>query len=304
MLPFQGKLLAMTAEVQLLDEDVVAAFPEYEITTPRLGEGTFKAAFLASTGEESFVLKILLGSGDSGPDEEVVLDQRFIREIQVMAALDSPRIVKLHTPVSTRSIGNSLKVWYGEPHYSGGSLDAVMANRSLSRREVTDLAFHLLEGLNSLESAGIVHRDIKPGNICQTGEGGFVLLDLGIAQVLSMDPLTQTGAVSPKTNPYAAPEQFMARGQTSIDTRTDLFAVGIVLFEAITGRHPFLVSNRMSFDDYFHRLMNHQPGRLAGHDCSSALQAVIDRCLAGRQNRRFRNAAQALNHLKELEPTL
>lgn len=294
----------MTAEVQLLDEDVVAAFPEYEITTPRLGEGTFKAAFLASTGEESFVLKILLGSGDSGPDEEVVLDQRFIREIQVMAALDSPRIVKLHRPVSTRTIGNSVKVWYGEPHYSGGSLDTVMANRKLSRREITDLAFHLLEGLQSLESAGIVHRDIKPGNICQTGVGGFVLLDLGIAQVVSMDPLTQTGAVSPKTNPYAAPEQFMPRGQTSIDARTDLFAVGIVLFEAITGRHPFLVSKAMSFDDYFHRLTNHQPGQLAGHDCSSALQTVIDRCLAGRQNRRFRNAAQALNQLKELEPTL
>ncbi len=84
----------MTAEVQLLDEDVVAAFPEYEIATPRLGEGSFKAAFLASSGEDSFVLKILLGSGDSGPGEEVVLDQRFIREIQVMAELDSPRIEK------------------------------------------------------------------------------------------------------------------------------------------------------------------------------------------------------------------
>lgn len=294
----------MTAKALLLDEDVVAAFPEYEIATPRLGEGSFKAAFLASSGEESFVLKILLGGGDAGPDEEVVLDQRFIREIQVMAALDSPRIVKLHTPVSTRRIGNSVKVWYGEPHYSGGSLDSVMASRKLSKGEVTDLAFHLLEGLHSLESAGIVHRDIKPGNICQTGTGGFVLLDLGIAQVMSLDPLTETGAVSPKTNPYAAPEQFMARGQTSIDARTDLFAAGIVLFEAVTGRHPFLESAAMSFDAYYPRLMNHQPGQLSEHDCDPALQTVIDRCLAARQNRRFRNVAQALNHLKELESAL
>lgn len=294
----------MTAEIPLLDADVVAAFPEYEITTPRLGEGSFKAAFLASADQESFVLKILLGSGDSGPGEEVVLDQRFIREIQVMAELDSPRIVKLHTPVSTRRIGKSVKVWYGEPHYSGGSLDSVMADRKLSKCETKDLALHLLEGLHSLESAGIVHRDIKPGNICQTGDGGFVLLDLGIAQVLSLDPLTQTGAVSPKTNPYAAPEQFMARGQTSIDARTDLFAAGIVLFEAVAGRHPFLESATMSFDTYFRRLTNHQPGQLAAHDCDSALQTVIDRCLAGRQNRRFRNVAQALNHLKELESAL
>ena len=151
--PRSAKLLDMTAEVQLLDDDVVAAFPEYEITTPRLGEGSFKAAFLATSGEESFVLKILLGGDDSGPGEEVVLDQRFIREIQVMAALDSPRIVKLHTPVSTRRIGGSVKVWYGEPHYSGCSLDSVMASRKLSKSEVRDLAFHLLEGLHSLEAA-------------------------------------------------------------------------------------------------------------------------------------------------------
>lgn len=294
----------MTAEIPLLDADVVAAFPEYEITTPRLGEGSFKAAFLASAGDETFVLKILLGSGDLGPGEEVVLDQRFIREIQVMASLDSPRIVKLHTTVSTRRIGNSVKVWYGEPHYSGGSLDTVMAGRKLSKSEITDLAFHLLEALHALEAAGIVHRDIKPGNICQTGDGGFVLLDLGIAQVMSLDPLTQTGVVSPKTNPYAAPEQFMARGQMSIDARTDLFAAGIVLFEAVAGKHPFLESATMPFDTYVQRLTSHQPGQLAAYDCDSALQTVIDRCLAGRQNRRFRNAAQALNQLKELESAL
>lgn len=293
----------MTTEVQLLDDDVVAAFPEYEVTTPRLGEGTFKAAFLASAGDDSFVLKILLSGSDSGADEEVVLDQRFIREIQVMSALDSPRIVKLHTPVSARKIGNSVRVWYGEPHYSGGSLDAVMASRNLSATEVKDLAVHLLEGLHALERAGIVHRDIKPGNICLTGDGEFVVLDLGIAKVLSMDPITQTGAISPMTNPYAAPEQFMARGQTVVDARTDLFAAGIVLFEAVTGKHPFLESKTMSFNDYFDRLTKHQPGQLANYGCDAALQSVIDRCLAGRQNRRFRTVGQALEHLKGTEAT-
>ncbi|WP_081709877.1 serine/threonine-protein kinase [Arthrobacter sp. 35W] len=287
----------MTAELQLLDTDVVAAFPEYKISIPRLGQGTFKAAFLASDGDETFVLKILFGEDDSDSGEEVVLDQRFIREIQAMAQLDSPRIVKLHMPVETRDIGNSLKAWYAEPHYSGGSLDSIFLNRRLQRNEICNLAIHLLEGLQALEAASIVHRDVKPGNICQAGNGDFVLLDLGIAQVMSLDPLTQTGAFSPRTNPYAAPEQFQVRGQTSIDSRTDMFAAGIVLFEAITGRHPFLEEN-MTFGAYYDRLTNHQPGQLSNHDCSPALQSVIDRCLAARQNRRFRNVNQALTELE------
>ncbi|UKA62406.1 serine/threonine-protein kinase [Arthrobacter sp. FW306-04-A] len=294
----------MTAGAKLLDEDVVAAFPEFEIATPRLGEGSFKAAFLASSGDETFVVKILLGSEDSDTDEEVVLDQRFIREIKVMAELDSSRIVKLHLPVETRKIGRSVKVWYAEPHYAGGSLDSIFASRKLSKREIVVLALHLFEGLRALEVAGIIHRDVKPGNICQTADGGFVLLDLGIAQVLSLEPLTATNAVSPRTNRYAAPEQFVARGQTSIDARTDLFAAGIVLFEAVTGRHPFFEGESMSFDSYYRRLTSHQPGQLSDEDCDPALQVVIDRCLAARQNRRFRTVGQALNHLRELEPSL
>lgn len=294
----------MTDGVKLLDDDVIAAFPEFQISTPRLGQGTFKAAYLASSEDETFVVKILLGGGDPGADEEeVVFDQRFIREIEIMAQLDSPRIVKLHKPVDTRRIGDSIKLWYAEPHYGGGSLDSVLANGRLSTAELKMLASHLFEGLYALERAGIIHRDIKPGNICRTDEGGFVLLDLGIAQVLSLDPLTATGAVAPKSNPYAAPEQFLARGQTSIDARTDLFAAGIVLFEAASGRHPFLEGESMSFDTYYRRLTNHQPGQLTDADCPPALQAVIDRCLAARQNRRFRTVAQALGHLKEMETT-
>ena len=293
----------MTEERLLLDEDVVSAFPEYEITTPSLGEGIFKAAFLASDGQEDFVLKILFG-GSPEPGEEIVLDQRFIREIQIMSKLDSPRIVKMHAPVNTRQIGKSEMAWYGEPHYSGGSLDTIMKSRRLSSRETTTLALHLLEGLQALESAGIVHRDIKPGNICQASDGGYVVLDLGIAQVLSMDPLTATGFTAPMTKIYAAPEQFVPSGQSSVDARTDLFAAGIVLFEAIAGKHPFLDSTNISFDTYMHRLTNHQPGQLSEHGCNPVLQTVIDRCLASRQNRRFRNVDQALTHLKELEPSL
>jgi len=293
----------MTVGVQLLDEDVVAAFPEFKISLPRLGEGTFKAAFLASSEGETFVVKILLGGEGSDPDDEAVLDERFIREISAMASINSPRIVKLHKPASTRPIGESIKVWYAEPHYSGGSLDSILSMRKLTRTEILDLAVHLLEGIEVLESAGIVHRDIKPGNICQTSDGGFVLLDLGIAQVLSLDPLTQTGALSPRTNPYAAPEQFFVRGQTSIDSRTDMFAAGIVLFEAVAGRHPFFDTANISMDNYFERLCNHKPGQLSDYNCDPTLQMVIDRCLSGRQNRRFRSASQALYHLKELEPT-
>lgn len=83
------------------------------------------------------------------------------------------------------------------------------------------------------------HRDVKPGNIFQAEDGSFALLDLGIAKVLSLDPLTATEAVSPRTNRYAGPEQFASRGLVSIGARTDLFGAGIVLFETATRSHPF-----------------------------------------------------------------
>lgn len=297
------KLMFMAEERLLLGEDVIAAFPEYKIAIPPLGEGGFKAAFLASDGQKEFVLKILFG-GSPEPGDEIVLDQRFIREIQIMSSLKSPRIVQMYAPVNTRKIGNSEMAWYGEPHYSGGSLDSILQSRRLTSKEVTTLAFHLLEGLQALESASIIHRDIKPGNICQTAEGGYVILDLGIAQVLTMEPLTATGFSAPMSRFYAAPEQFFPSGQSSVDARTDLFAAGIVLFEAVSGRHPFLDSTNVTFDTYMDRLTNHQPGQLSEYGCDPILQAVIDRCLASRQNRRFRNITQALTQLKELKNSL
>jgi len=284
----------------LLDEDVVEAFPEYKIVTPAIGRGSFKAAFLANDGSSNFVLKVLYGEA-TDPGDEVILDERFIREIQIMSSLNSPRIVRMHTPVDKRKIGSSELVWYGEPHYEGGSLDGILQNRELSNNEIFSLATHLLEGLVALESASIVHRDIKPANICQTANGDFVILDLGIAQALTMDPLTATGVISPMTNMYAAPEQFYPRGSSSVDTRTDLFAAGIVLFEAVSGKHPFYDSPQMTFDNYFNRLINHEPGQLKEFGCERVLQDVIDRCLAERQNRRFRTAKQALKYLNDSE---
>src|SRR5699024_12864026 len=96
----------MSDDTPLLDADVVAAFPEYKVKVPRLGEGTFKAAYLASDSQQDFVLKILFGQTTSS-DEEPALDARFIREIQLMAGLDTLRVASLYKPVSYREVSGS-----------------------------------------------------------------------------------------------------------------------------------------------------------------------------------------------------
>lgn len=108
--------------------------------------------------------------------------------------------------------------------------------------EACSLLHHLLETILDLELARVVHRDIKPENIIRTAEDKYWLLDFGIARDLDSTSLTLTEAnFGPHTVGYAAPEQFRNM-KKKIDSRTDLFSVGVVLYEAITGNHPFAQS--------------------------------------------------------------
>lgn len=296
---WSGSVRVMTLGDVQLDAEVLEAFPEFRISLPRLGQGTFKVAYHASDAQGPFVLKVLR-EGGAGDEDGPIVDERFLREVNLMAKLDSPRIVRLRDAAQVRDIGGLSRVWYAEPYYSGGSLDAILESGPLSPDDVWRLAIHLFEAIECLEGAGIVHRDIKPGNICQDGDGNFILVDLGIARVESMSPLTATGQISPMTTMYAAPEQFVYSHATRIDSRTDMFAAGIVLHEAAMGRHPFF-EDGISVPDYLKKISGRKLGEIPTSECHPILGQVIDRCLSDRMNRRYRNAKQAISTLTEAE---
>ena len=216
----------------------------------------------------------------------MTLPERVRREVDGMKRIDHPGVVPILNGPEIREIDGAQRVWYGEPYYPGGTLETRLGYPWPSS-EVLDLLECLTQAAEALALAGVVHRDIKPGNIVYSAEGNPVLLDLGIAYFIDLTPITDAWGNSPRTPRYAAPEQFELRRLARIDFRTDLFLIGVVAFEALTGFHPFQPEEP---DGYFDRLAD---GRvdidaLDAVDATAPMRKLLSRLLAGSVNRRFR----------------
>lgn len=269
------------------DADVAQAFPELDLHTPFLGAGTFKVAYRVSARGRDEVLKLVKEPLD---DPDAVLPTRLDREIGAMKRVSSERVVPILAGPEARSIGTSYHVCYREPYYHEGTLKPRIGS-PLDARFVGGLAADLLDGIDALWREGIVHRDIKPGNIALS-DNRAVLLDLGIAFFTDLTPLTDAFGMSPRTSLYAAPEQFELRRLAEIDFRTDLFQAGIVIYEALTGAHPF---NPDDAAGYFERLSTAGicPEPLEAAAVAHPVRRFVTRLLQPAPNRRFRTPQMA-----------
>lgn len=273
--------------------DIAQAFPEYEILD-ELGDGTFKIACLIDDGGERKVLKVSKASVD-GPDAN--LPERLRREIEAMKQVDCPNIAHVLDGPEVREVGGEQRVIYLERFYPGGTLDKRI-DESWPAEEIVALMRGLLNAVAALESAGIVHRDVKPENIVFDTDGQPVLLDLGIAYYKDLSSITEPFGSSPKTPRWAAPELFAVRSTVVIDSRTDLFGVGVVCFEAATGGvHPFHPEDA---DGYFERLSSGRVDTAALEAASvpAPLSKILVRLLQGAPNRRFRKVDAAVRGLE------
>lgn len=291
---------------------IQTGFPEYEVDVTSLGEGGFKVAYPARRDSESFVLKVVkeplspefvTTTGDAADEpEEATLPERVRREILGMKAVENAHVAKILLGPEVRQLGSEMHVCYTEPLYPNGSLEERLKAGPLSGQEVKMLMRGVLDGVAALAEQDIVHRDIKPENIVFDVNGEPVLLDLGIALFLELDSITGSGASSPKTQRYAAPEQFQRRRVAKPDSRTDMFLVGMVAFEALTGRHPFRPETASDLADYVDRLNTHKydEDSLAAVDNEEDLKQLILRLLRPSPNQRFRTVALAIATLEEL----
>jgi serine/threonine protein kinase len=281
------------------DQQVVDSFPEYTLATPHLGCGSFKVAYRADHPNGELVIKILtepLPKDLENVDSDD-LPERFARELAGMGVVQSPYVVKLLSPPEIRQIGTSTYVWYAEPYYVGGTLEDALASGAFPPEEVTRIARCLLEAIEEMwNTAQIVHRDIKPGNIVFDDKQNPVLLDLGIAFFANLTAITNAMSPSPRTTIYAAPEQFEIRRNATIDFRTDLFQIGIVTSEMLLGKHPFFQPGD-DFDAYYKRLTNFDPSILDSVPGHPELKTFISRCLAERPAGRYRRISQARSAL-------
>ncbi len=165
---------------------------------------------------------------------------RFEREVEVLAALSHPRIVRY----LAHGIADQRRAYLAMELLQGEDLTARLGAGGVTLREALTIIRGLAEGLAAAHAQGIVHRDLKPSNVILRGKriDGAVLLDFGVARRLrdGRGPQTRTGALVGTPN-YMAPEQ--ASGERAIGPETDVFALGCILYECVIGSPPFVAEN-------------------------------------------------------------
>ena len=228
-------------------------------------------------------------------DEERV--RRFQREARAASALNHPNIITIY------EIGHADSVHYIATEYiEGETLRELMAKRRLNAGEVLDFAIGVASALAAAHDAGIIHRDIKPENIMVRPDGYVKVLDFGLAKLAEPESALQdssTGAVL-GTLLYISPEQ--ARAQQP-DNRSDLYALGAVMYEMVTGQPPVRGDN---FIDIANAIVNEIP-QAPSHYVSSVppeLDRIILKLLEKDRNNRYPSARQLLSDLHTLRREL
>ncbi|MGH9176922.1 MAG: protein kinase domain-containing protein, partial [Vicinamibacterales bacterium] len=229
---------------------------------------------------------------------------RFQQEARAAAALNHPNIVHLYSVEQSDGL-----LFITMELVRGRSLHTVLnAGPRLALPRTIAFAAQMAEGLACAHAAGILHRDLKPGNVMITDEDRVKILDFGLAKLLT--PVTVSGPEAATmagvetgsgmtfgTAGYMSPEQALGR---TLDTRTDLFALGVVLFEMATGRAPFEGDTLAAV---FDQLLNRRPlsPQTLNPALPASLAAIIDKSLEKDPEQRYRSANEFLQDLSQLD---
>jgi serine/threonine protein kinase/tetratricopeptide (TPR) repeat protein len=218
---------------------------------------------------------------------------RFTREAEAAAQLDHPNIVAVHEVGEYQG-----RPFFSMQHVEGQSLKEVIAGKTLTLDRILEIGIQVCDGLQAAHEKGITHRDIKPSNILIDSHGRARIVDFGLASVMGLDHLTKTGSTL-GTIGYMSPEQ--VRGET-VDHRTDLFSLGVVLYELITSHSPFKGDSEAAT---LHAITDTNPEPLARfrREVPPGLQAIIDKALDKKVSTRYQHADELSADLKRLSAT-
>ncbi|MEM9599187.1 MAG: serine/threonine-protein kinase, partial [Acidobacteriota bacterium] len=205
----------------------------YRLLRP-LGRGGMGTVWLATRDDGVFDQEVAIKILKRGMDTDEIV-RRFEAERQILASLVHPGIASLLDGGTT---DDGLPYFVME-HVDGRPIDVYCAEQGLGVHQRLELVLEVCEAVAAAHRSLVVHRDLKPANILVDREGHLKLLDFGIAKVLGPDDgpqVTQTRRLAPLTPHYASPEQLEGGG---ITTATDVYALGVLLYELLTGRRPF-----------------------------------------------------------------
>src|SRR5918998_4668070 len=224
-------------------------------------------------------IKVPLAQHAHDPD----FAHRFRREAQAAASLSHPNVVAVYD-TGTENGTHFIVMEYVE----GRTLkDVIRAEGPLYPERAAEITADVCSALIAAHARGLIHRDIKPGNVMLTPEGKVKVMDFGIARATTSETITQTAAVV-GTAQYISPEQ--AQGQT-VDYRSDLYSLGCCLYEMLTGTVPFTGATPVAIA-YRHVREDPAPPRLLNPDIPPALEAVCLRAMAKRPEDRYQTAAE------------
>ncbi len=248
-------------------------------------------------------LKVLPEEVASSPERLA----RFEREARIVASLNHPNIVTLHSIEEAAGV-RFLTMELVE----GRNLADLIVPGGLPLAQVLDLMIPLADSLGAAHEKGVVHRDLKPANVMVTHEGRVKVLDFGVAKLMTAEAsATRTGSDDMSstlstagemvgTVSYMAPEQIFGE---AVDARTDLFSLGILIFELLTGKRPF---GGKSLWEVAAAIMREDPPPLTSvrPEVPADLERVVSRCLEKQPEDRFQSAGELASEVRAIQRTL
>ena len=258
-----------------------------------LGFGGMGTVFLAHEEELDRMVAVKVLSPALAQDS--VFIERFNREARFLASIAHPNLIHVY------SIGRTDDGYYymAMEYLEGASLDQQIREHShLSLDESFTIIGHVLSALWAIHRAGLVHRDVKPSNIMLCNDKRVVLMDFGLAKAPDMPGLTREGIIA-GTPEYMSPEQALGE---ELDNRSDLYSLGVTLFEMLTGAVPFNGPSAITI------LRKHceEPipnVRLLNPALPAQSTDLINRALAKERNRRFSDASELASAMLSIHPT-